>query len=302
MSHPASNLQVIASRGHQERVWMARLRALPPGVFDLTLKRIAQGDPIRQVARYLHGVDPDVAEETFQKWLRVLAKQLRELLAEKKTVDEAVKIIKESSVTSDEGASSAGRPPVPSAGSSQRLKAIVNNVDKDLRSEMMFKFLWATEQRRLGKMLDLEEKLGVLLPNVPKEIDTLRSIAESLLTVEMGRWALMQGGYVPEMAPPEPGSLAEKVSKLDIVDRNLIRTAATHVIDMIHDEARKLQAEADLHAAGEKVKTAIPENDNQRSEIREKPSLQDNQYRENQETPSAPNNPPKRTADPFLIG
>jgi hypothetical protein len=96
MSRPTSNLEIIASRANQERVWMARLSALPPGVFDLTIKRIAKGDPVRQVARYLHSVDPGVAEETLRKWLNVLAKQVRELLAEKKTVDEAVKLIEES--------------------------------------------------------------------------------------------------------------------------------------------------------------------------------------------------------------
>jgi hypothetical protein len=72
MSRPTSNLEIIASR------------ALPPGVFDLVVRRIAKGDPVRQIARYLHGVDPDVAEDTFRKWLNALAKQVRELLAEKR--------------------------------------------------------------------------------------------------------------------------------------------------------------------------------------------------------------------------
>ena len=101
----------------------------------------------------------------------------------------------------------------------------------------MFKYLWATEQKRLDKMLDLEERLGVLLPNVPKEIDTMKSIADSLLKVELGRWALINGGYIPEMPTPEPGSFAEKVSKLDQVDRNLIRTAWGHVMDIFEDKS-----------------------------------------------------------------
>jgi hypothetical protein len=110
---------------------------------------------------------------------------------------------------------------------------------------MMFKFLWVTGQKRLDKMTDLEEKLSVLLPDVPKQMDTLRSIADSLLKVELGRWALMRGGYIPETEPPEPGSLAEKVSKLDQVDRNLIVAAWGHVMDMFEDKALELQAEQD---------------------------------------------------------
>jgi hypothetical protein len=93
-----------------------------------------------------------------------------------------------------------------------------------------------------------------LLPNIPQEIDTLRRIAESLLKVELGRWALINGGYIPEMPPPEPGSIAEKVSKLDDIDRNLFRTAATHVIEMIEENALRLQAEADMRATVKKWK------------------------------------------------
>jgi hypothetical protein len=197
-----------------------------------------------------------------------------------------VKIIEESSVTSGEGASAAGRPPGPSAGSSKRLKAIVNSVDKDLRSEMMFKFLWVTGQKRLDKMTDLEEKLSVLLPDVPKQMDTLRSIADTLLKVELGRWALMRGGYIPETEPPEPGSLAEKVSKLDQVDRNLIRAAWDHVMDIFEDKALELQAEQDR-----KKNDANPEKeDHHQPEIQNEPSSPGNQHGETQEKPSPPDN------------
>jgi hypothetical protein len=47
----------------------------------------SKNDPLSQFAQYLHGIEPDIAEETFRKWLHVLAKQAWEGLRERKTVE-----------------------------------------------------------------------------------------------------------------------------------------------------------------------------------------------------------------------
>jgi hypothetical protein len=89
---------------------------------------------------------------------------------------------------------------------------------------------WAVQQKRVDRMLDLETRLGVVLPGLHKEIGTLQGIAESLVKFEVGGNLIKRKIYeIPEMPPPEPGSLAERVSQFDDIDRNLIRTAATHV-------------------------------------------------------------------------
>jgi hypothetical protein len=74
MGSTLNNLQVMETRCNHERSSIAHLRELPPGMFDLVVKRIAKGDPLTQIAKSLHTIQPDFAEETFRKWLHDLAK------------------------------------------------------------------------------------------------------------------------------------------------------------------------------------------------------------------------------------
>jgi hypothetical protein len=247
MGSTLNNLQVMETRCNHERSSIAHLRELPPGMFDLVVKRIAKGDPLTQIAKSLHTIQPDFAEETFRKWLHDLAKQVRQLLTEETNIDDVAKTIEDRSAANTEAEPPAlGRPPGPAAGGAKRLKATVKQACEDITAEMMLKYLWANEQKRFDKMMDLETRMGVVSPALHKEIDTMRGIAEALAKLEMGT-AMMKRkwGVIPDprpMEPPEPGSLAEQFSKFDILDRNLVRTAATHVIDMIRDRA-KWQAE-----------------------------------------------------------
>lgn len=259
MGYPLNNLQVTETRCNRERSSIERLRELPPGVFDLVVKRIAKGDALTQIAKYLHTIQPDFAEETFRKWLHDLAKRVRQFLAEETNIDDVAKTIEDFSTANTEAASPAvGRPPGPSAGGIQRLKATVKRACEDINAEMMLRYSWAIQQKRVDKMVDLEGRLGVVLPALHKEIDTLKGIAEALTKLEMGT-ALMKrkGGGIPDLPPikpPEPDSLAERVSQLDIVDRNLLRTAATQVTDLIRERAKRQADEA------RKTEVSNPEN------------------------------------------
>lgn len=67
----------IYVQAKKERIWVAKLREMPEGVFDLLIKRIAQGDSIRQIAKYCQTVRPEIAFETYREWLHALASQNR---------------------------------------------------------------------------------------------------------------------------------------------------------------------------------------------------------------------------------
>jgi hypothetical protein len=56
-----------------------------------------------------------------------------------------------------------------------------------------------------------------------------------------------------ELTPREIAKLsplAQKLSKLDFIDRNLIRQATTIMIDMIREKFAELQAEQELQESG----------------------------------------------------
>jgi hypothetical protein len=46
----------IYVQAKKERIWVSKLREMPEGVFELLIKRIAQGDSLRDVAKYCQTV------------------------------------------------------------------------------------------------------------------------------------------------------------------------------------------------------------------------------------------------------
>jgi hypothetical protein len=72
----------IYVQAKNERIWVSKLREMPEGVFDLLIKHIAQGDSIRQVAKYCQTVKPEIAFETYRKWLQALSKLVAGYVAE----------------------------------------------------------------------------------------------------------------------------------------------------------------------------------------------------------------------------
>jgi hypothetical protein len=239
VGHATAKPETRALLARQEKRWITRLRKLPPDVFNLVVRRIMTGEPLKKIARHLHDVIPDVAEETFRKSLRVLAKQVRAGLVDRKSIDEILEDIDDFDKARTEGALADSQAPrTPSAGSSKRLKATVNRAILDIRAEEMLKYAWVIQQKRVDKMMDLEADQGIVLPGLHKEIATLTAIAEAVTKHEVGI-ALMKrkGNGIPELNTTDKLSpLAEKISKLDAIDRNLIREASSKVISLVQDQ------------------------------------------------------------------
>lgn len=88
MGSSDNKLHVMEARCSHEHASIARLRNLPRPVFDLVVRRTAKGDALTHISKYLHDLQPGIADETFRKWLQPLATQVRALLAEEAPIDE----------------------------------------------------------------------------------------------------------------------------------------------------------------------------------------------------------------------
>jgi hypothetical protein len=85
-----STTENLARKG-KEHVWVSNLRNMPKGVFELIVKRLAQGDSIRQIAKYCNAVKPENSIETYRKWLVPLDKTVSAQVAERKAALNAPK-------------------------------------------------------------------------------------------------------------------------------------------------------------------------------------------------------------------
>jgi hypothetical protein len=98
MGSASNSLNVMEIRCNQEHPSITRLKKLlPPEVLALVVKRIAKGDMLTSILRYLHITEKGIADETFRKWLQPLAIEVRELLVERMPIEDVAKIIGDSS-------------------------------------------------------------------------------------------------------------------------------------------------------------------------------------------------------------
>jgi hypothetical protein len=122
----------------------------------------------------------------------------------------------------------------------RRLHRNVNKETKRLNTGMMIQYLWYAAQKRLDKMMDLEERMGVQMPNGYKNIAVLNKIAETSLRYELGMSILMRKsgeGSVLDINTLDPA--AQEFSKLDDVDRNIIHNLRQRFVKMIAEEANE---------------------------------------------------------------
>lgn len=202
MGEAAQNSRGNASRAKREQVWIRRLRNMPPGVFDPLVRRIVKGDPLRHIAQYLHGIKPDLSEETFRKWLQVLAKQVKAELELNKNVDQVQKAIEDFNAAKADGQFADVESPAANVSTrvSKRLKAAVARAIKDLDSENMLKYVWVLELERFEAMREVEKSTGILFPQGDKHVSALTKIAVATMEHEMGIALMKQkGGGVPKV-------------------------------------------------------------------------------------------------------
>jgi hypothetical protein len=140
-------------------------------------------------------------------------------------------------------------------------------MDDSLKMEIaavdMLKSCWDNQKRRVDKMIAVEEKQTIIFPRGYKEIEALIRIAETLIQAESKIMMMdRKGGGISnphegrELRQDELERLspvAQKVGKLDIVDRNLICQLSQKFVDYVEARSREIEAAQVTDTTGEKV-------------------------------------------------
>jgi len=228
----------IYVQAKKERIWVAKLREMPEGVFDLLIKRIAQGDSIRQIAKYCQTVRPEIAFETYRKWLQALSKLVAGYVAENEVAVAGQKAIdayhKNKEKEGQELQSQQVDEP-PTLHEAEVVKANITGVLRNLELSDLLRDAWFIQHRRIRKLVEIEEKLGYSLSDGPKNIDSLGYILSLMMKHEADTNEILRkgGGRTVDIQIEKLSPVALKVAKLDAVDRNLIQQLSHRFVDMM---------------------------------------------------------------------
>lgn len=223
----------------RERLYINRLRALPPSVFDVLVRKIVKGDSINSIAKYAHSLHFEISIDNFRKYLAVLAKEIGQAKHTQRVAADTQKEINEFNQAVAEAAQAVippaplppDRPPGP--GDVKKFVAQVTRAFVDVGIEEKLNYLFMVQMKRLDRMVEMEERVGMVFPMGFKNIDSLRMICEVLLKKEAARTLFIDNQPSEKNISP----LAQRLSKFDDVDRNLIRQGASKIIQMIEEEA-----------------------------------------------------------------
>jgi hypothetical protein len=228
----------IYVQAKKERIWVAKLREMPEGVFDLLIKRIAQGDSIRQIAKYCQTVKPEIAFETYRKWLQALSKLVARYVAENEaavTGQRAIDIYHKQKEKERREIESQRVEEPPTLHEAEVVKANITAVLRNMELSDLLRDAWFIQHRHIRKLVAIEEKLGFSLPDGQKNLDSLTKILELIMKHELGTSLLMRkGAAVPAAFDIEKLSpVALKVGELDAVDRNIIQQLSHRFAKMV---------------------------------------------------------------------
>jgi len=228
----------IYVQAKKERIWVAKLREMPEGVFDLLIKRIAQGDYIWQIAKYCQTVRPEIAFETYRKWLHALARTVSQYAADQAAVAAGQRAIdifhKRKEEERLELEAQQRRGPI-TLDETETVKANITAVLRNMELSDLSKDAWFIQHRRIRKLVEIEEKLGYSLSDGPKNIDSLGYILSLMMKHEMDTTELLHksGGLRYEIQIEKLSPVAQEVAQLDEVDRNIIQQLSHKFADMI---------------------------------------------------------------------
>ena len=242
-----STTENLARKG-KEHVWVSNLRNMPKGVFELIVKRLAQGDSIRQIAKYCNAVKPENSIETYRKWLVPLDKTVSAQVAERKAALNAQKAIDDYYREKEKMRKALETQQVEkelSAREVKQLKANITRAIMDINSAELIRDAWLMQRRRVERMAAIEEKLGYVLPDSHKQMDSLSKIIELVLKHELGIALLTRkGADVPASLEIDKLSpAAQAVGALDTVDRNLIQQLSHRFMDLMEGRTPGAKAE-----------------------------------------------------------
>jgi hypothetical protein len=132
-----------------------------------------------------------------------------------------------------------------SAREVKQLKANITRAIMDINSAELIRDAWLMQRRRVERMAAIEEKLGYVLPDSHKQMDSLSKIIELVLKHELGIALLTRkGADVPASLEIDKLSpAAQAVGALDTVDRNLIQQLSHRFMDLMEGRTPGAKAE-----------------------------------------------------------
>jgi hypothetical protein len=255
---------------HQECLYICRLQSLP--TYREILRRLTQGQSVRSLALWLakQRYDGPSGAWTWTYWQKLLVPLAREV-AKTKALQEAADRRKASHPAPSKPEQIAQIVAetldprmellnVMDDGTKKVYKHVQETRDQ-IHAEDGIKLLFLRQVHRLDKLITMEDKLNILLPSGSQEVTALLKTLEAMLKLEV-----IQGKHLPKAsdssspANAEPGTIAYKMSKFGVVDRNLIRSAADKVIQLIQEEADAMRQASELDAdASRETRAADPE-------------------------------------------
>jgi hypothetical protein len=213
------------------------------------VRKLCQGQGACAVARWAMqlGIEGEAGQWSFYTWRRylgALAKRVRRIVVRHERVDvrplESDAVLEEVEWQMDALVAMPEAIPKTARKAWQQARKSLKNLD----AETILKYAFVRQVARVAKMVEVEQKLGILLPEWNKNIDSLIAIGDALRKLEVGQ-AWMKGTdgempygdpgpgeRLPRREPVEPDSVEMQFNELDEVEETRRRAAAARVIEM----------------------------------------------------------------------
>ncbi len=241
-------------RERRQDIWIAKLRR--QNCFDRLVKKLVGGASVSRVTRWLHDLKPEgelknCSSETLRIYVTALANRVKENMAfvKRSNVEPLAFRLVLREMEKQKGAVIDDDPPMSKAA--KKVLKEVSDAVKKLDAETMLKYAYMVQQGRVEMLLKMENQMNLLMPDGWKNIAVLKDIAAEVRKCEVGeQWMRGKagaayggpypGGLLPHPEAPEKelSPMAQRLSQLDAIDRNLIRAATSHVMELIQEEIR----------------------------------------------------------------
>ena len=239
--HVAERLQSpLRHRTMRERwevIWLDRMFRIPQ--YRAVVMRLADGQSISSVTRWLEA-QPEKGElngmafESIRKHVQVLAPYVQRALEELGPRPEPTPLLRQAM---DEVRTAhvqqvilAPQAPMAPPPSEKVLEKVLDEV-RSMDSKQILLYAAAAAKARVDMQAELEAKVKMPVPGGERAIDVLIKSGAELRKCDVADEFMKKRGVLPGTYGPYPGGLiphevadADEVSRLDVVDRDLLRS------------------------------------------------------------------------------